>query len=98
MSCLRAMLASSAALLLGCGGWRLLQQPVQRVRGLSALALPVVESRAVDRERASRVERSDVLDEAPVPGLPVIRDDNAVKSSLLGTMTGQANVNGHTFL
>src|SRR5687768_17571735 len=93
MSSFRAMPACSA-----CGGCRiLLEQPIERVRRLRALALPVVEATPVDGQRPRRIERADVLDELAVARPAVVSDHDSIERRLLGAMTGEANMNGHAF-
>src|SRR5689334_8213688 len=85
-------IASPSALLSRCAGL-LLEQAVERVRGLRPDFLPVLETIHVNRELAGGIERTDVLDETAVARTAVLGHDDAIKRRLLRAVPRQADLN-----
>jgi hypothetical protein len=78
----------------------LLQELVQRVRGLSPLCLPILEAGAVQIQHTfmGGMKGADVFEVTAVTGVAVIGNDDSEKRRLFRAMAGKANVNGHTVL
>src|SRR5688500_7688252 len=87
----RATGPSSASRFLRRGSRALFEQPFQRVRSLCTLTLPIFEALPVDFQgnlARAGIERADILDEAAVPRVALISNDNAVERDLLRAVSG----------
>src|ERR1044071_9753902 len=78
MRSLNAIALPRFSLALRGGARLLLEQSIEPVAELRPLFRPVVEPAAVDCQGPRRIERPDVLDEAPVAGAALLGDDHAV--------------------
>src|SRR5688500_17508874 len=92
-----ARLRNESGLRLGLSGV-LLQQARQRVGGDGALALPVVQARAIDLERARGIEHADVLEVTTVPRITMVGDDNPVERDFFRAVAREADVDSHELL
>src|SRR5690606_11996430 len=95
MVAIRSLSAISALSGGSLGG--VLEQTRHRERHLSAHALPVGDTRQVERQALGGVgiERADLLDEATVTAAAVIGNDHSVEGALCGTVPGEADMNCH---